>query len=400
MKSKQIVILIGALVLFGGLGAYLVKRDHASWNGTTATAGAKVLGEFDLNAVAQVEIKTPNALIHLVRKDGAWTVAERANFPASFTQIGDLIRKLWELKATEEVAAGPSQFNRLHLVEPTSDAKDKESLGTVLDLKDEKGQRIAALLLGKMLTKKSPGMPAEADGYPIGRYVMALNGRQQPVLVTENFIDVRPTADAWLNHDFIKVEKPESVSVKGAQSDVNWVLTKEKPEDEWSLYAAQPEEKLDTTKAANAVNALSAPGFSDVRAGSDQSGFETPSTITVRTFDGFIYNLKVGKPEGDEYPMSFSVTANFPKERKAGANEKPDEKTKLDADFANAQKALQEKLQAEQKLANWVYLMPKAWADQLLASRATLLQPKPTPTPALSASPSPAASATPAQPAP
>jgi len=384
MNFKQTILLLAVLVIIGGAGAILLHHDSASWSNSAATTGSKVLPDFDLNTVAQLEIKSSSSDIHLVRKNGVWTVVERYGYPANFTQVGDLVRKLWDLKVAENVLAGPAQFGRLNLIEPAKDAKDS---GTVLELKDEQGQRLAALLLGKMFLKKSPGMPDEAQGYPAGRYVMALDGTQHPILVLENFIDVQTTPDAWLNHDFFKVENPQSISVRGAQSDVNWVLTKEKKDSDWALYAAQPDEKLDTAKASAATGALNGPAFADVRPGSDQKDLSNPSEVTVRTFDGFTYQLKIGNAEGEQYPMTVAISADFPKERVPAADEKPQDKTKLDADFANQQKALHDKLQAGQPYQKWVYLMPKSFVDQLLASRQTLLQPKPTPTPAASATP-------------
>ncbi|MGC3988072.1 MAG: hypothetical protein QM796_00025 [Chthoniobacteraceae bacterium] len=107
-----------------------------------------------------------------------------------------------------------------------------------------------------------------------------------------------------------------------------------------------------------------------------------PSEVTVRTFDGFTYQLKIGNAEGEQYPMTVTINADFPKERTPEANEKPQDKAKLDGDFASKQKALHDKLLAEQPYQKWTYLMPKSFVEQLLAKRETLLQPKSTPTPA------------------
>ncbi|MGC3988070.1 MAG: hypothetical protein QM796_00015 [Chthoniobacteraceae bacterium] len=174
-------------MIIGGAGALLLHRDSSSWSNSAATTGSKALPAFDLNAVAQVELKTSTTDLHLVQKDGVWTVVERYGYPATFPQIGDLIRKLWDLKVAENVLAGPSQFGRLNLIEP---AKDAPESGTVIELKDGNGQRLAALLLGKMFLKKSAGLPDGARGYPAGRYVMALDGGQHPILVMESFVDV------------------------------------------------------------------------------------------------------------------------------------------------------------------------------------------------------------------
>ena len=81
------------------------------------------------------------------------------------------------------------------------------------------------------------------------------------------------------------------------------------------------------------------------------------------------------------YPVLVSVKATLPNDRKAGADEKPEDKTKLDQEFKDKQKTLHEKLEKEQKLAGRPYLIAKSTVDQILKDRSALLTPPPTPSP-------------------
>ena len=77
-----------------------------------------------------------------------------------------------------------------------------------------------------------------------------------------------------------------------------------------------------------------------------------------------------------------SVSGNFPKERAAGKDEKPEDKTKLDKEFQDKVKKLEEKLKAEKAYEKWTYLVSKWTIDPLFKERKDLLvekkeEPKP-----------------------
>ena len=68
-----------------------------------------------------------------------------------------------------------------------------------------------------------------------------------------------------------------------------------------------------------------------------------------------------------------AVNANLPKERVAGKDEKPEDKAKLDKEFADKNKQLEEKLKKEKQFEKWTYLVAKWPFDPLLKNRAELM---------------------------
>jgi hypothetical protein len=88
------------------------------------------------------------------------------------------------------------------------------------------------------------------------------------------------------------------------------------------------------------------------------------------------------------------VTAQLPKERTPGKDEKPEDKARLDQEFQTKQKQLTDKLAQEQKLNGHIYLLAKTTIDQLVKPRSALMADKASPT----ASPSPTGAAKPAEP--
>ena len=71
--------------------------------------------------------------------------------------------------------------------------------------------------------------------------------------------------------------------------------------------------------------------------------------------------------------MALAVTAQLPKERTPGKDEKPEDKTRLDKEFKDQQKKLEDKLSQEKSFEKWVYLASNWTFDSLLKDRAQLL---------------------------
>lgn len=144
MKARQLAIVLVVLLVLGGAALVLRNRNASSWRQTATVTEGKVLN-FQLNDASHLAIKSAAAELSLVKKGEVWTVAERFDYPADFNQVADLVRKLWELRPTQDVKVGASQLGRLELEEPA-----KESSNSMLiDVKGKDDKRLAALLLGK-----------------------------------------------------------------------------------------------------------------------------------------------------------------------------------------------------------------------------------------------------------
>lgn len=382
MKGKQLTLLLVLLVAVGGVALYLNQRNSDSWSQTATSSSGKVL-DFPLNDVAQVTVKEGGTELNLIKKDDAWRVKERADYPADFEKVGTLIRKLWELKPVQDVKVGPMQFPRLQLTEPAEGANN----GTLLDLKGDGDKRIAALLLGKKSLKTSD-QPGPEGGFPVGRYVMAQGDSNRVYLVSETFDDIQTKPELWLSHDFIKVENPKLIAVSGTAPAVNWKITRDGATSNtpWKLADPKPGEELDNSKAAGVASVFNYGSFADVLAADAplaETGLDKPSTVRIETFDSFSYELKIGKLTGENYPVLVSVKAGLPKERTPAAEEKPEDKTKLDQEFQTKQQQLTDKLAKEGKLPARPYLIAKSTIDQMLKDRAALMaEKKPSPSPA------------------
>jgi hypothetical protein len=281
-----------------------------------------------------------------------------------------------DLKVVQSDVIGASQLARMHLAEPGKGADS----AVLLEFKDAQGKVLQSLLLGKKHTeeseRRSPHMPFGEEGFANGRYVM-LGGDTKTVLtISDALNNVDPKAAGWLDKDFFKVEKPQTVSFVSTNATNSWKVTRATESAPWTLADVKAGEMFDSNKVASLSSALNFPNFVDVAAdpAPDKTGLDKPLTVTIETFDHFTYTLKIGHktPEND-YDVTVTVTADIPAARAPGKDEKPDEKAKLDKEFADKTKTLQDKLNKEKSLAKWTYVVNTWLVDPFIRDRAQLM---------------------------
>src|SRR6266581_3967534 len=370
MNRKQLITLLVLVVLIGGACLMLLRNQNKSWEGANPALGKKLLGEFPVNDVGHIVIKQGNNELNLAKKD-VWRVRERNNYPADYSEVSGFLVKLQDLKIVQDEKIGPSQLSRLSLTPgPGTNA------AVVVDFKDQSDKTIKSLLLGKKHMRKSDRPSPMGDmgeqGWPDGRYVKVGN-TENVSLISEPFERIEPKPEQWLNKDFFKIEKARSVAVTFLNATNSWKLTRDTQTADWKLAEAKPGEQLDASKASGVANPFSSASFVDVAINAPSETTDKPIVATVDTFDNFNYTLKVGQKTNDNYPLAMSVSAQLPKERTPGKDEKPEDKTKLDKDFKEKQKKLEEKLAQEKTFENWVYLVSSWTVDPLLKERSQLM---------------------------
>jgi hypothetical protein len=170
----------------------------------------------------------------------------------------------------------------------------------------------------------------------------------------------------------------------------HWTLTRSDAKADWKLADAKPDEELDKPSTSSLATILTSSMFADVLppdAKPEQHGLDKPEVLTLQTFDGFTYTLKIGKAEANNYPVQVSVSANLAKERTPAPDEKAEDKTKKDDEFKTQLRKLEEKAASEKELEKRIYLLPKSTLDPFLKDRAELMAKKSKASPSPSASP-------------
>ena len=372
MNRKQFFILVVLVIAVGGAG-YLVRQNHASsWRSGGQSIGQKLLPDLPVNDLAQITLKSAAGELNLAKTDNLWRVKERGNYPANFGAISDLLVKLSELKVAQTEEVGPSQLARFELVPPGT--AGATGTGTLAEFKDATGKVRASLLLGKKHLNKGGaggGLGAMGDaGWPDGRYVKA-NDSATVALVSDPLESIQTGAAEWLNKDFFHIDNPRSISVKFAEPTNSWKLTRASATNDWQLADVQPGESLDNSKYTSVTSPFSSASFSDVAVSAP--AITNGTLVTVETFDGFTYVVTLGDENGGNRSLQLAVSADLPKERVVGKDEKPEDKAKLDQAFKAQQTKLAEQLAAAQAFSKWTFTVPGYVCDPVLKHRADLL---------------------------
>jgi hypothetical protein len=374
MNRKQFTILLVTLVVLGAAGLAVYRRQNLSTGGGNPSVGQKVLPNLPYNDVALISFRDNAGQLDLIKTNELWRVQERGNYPANYSLISEFLLKLKDLKAVQCEEVGPSDLRRLSL------SPDQGTNSPVIvELKDANGKSISTLWLGKKHMKKS-NRPSQFgdmgdEGWPDGRYLTLGANAKTVTLISDPLSNAESKPEQWLNKDFFRIEKPRSISVVFQNPTNSWKLTRDTEAGEWKLSDAKPEEKLDSSKVSGVSNPFSSASFNDVLVKSTpaETGLEKPTLVTVETFENFSYNLRVGAKTNDAYALTVSVAAELPKERTAGKDEKPEDKDKLDKEFKEKQKKLEEKLAQEKGFENWVYLVSSWTVDSVLKERNQLM---------------------------
>ena len=373
MKPKQLILLVIAALVLGGGGLWVLKQRSAGFDRSRANMGGSLLGSFDGGAVAAVRIQQGSNAVNIVRDGQDWVVRERGNYPANIADLGAFLQKLDGLKVARPVNVGAS---RLPMLDLTGTA------ATVVELLGSDGKAIRTLRLGKQSTKGGGGDDAfGGGGYPDGRYVQVGDSVS---LVGDPLSNARPSPEEWIAKEFVKVEQPLSVRIVHPESSNSFTLTRTNEFADWTLVEPAEGEVLDKNKIYSFASLLGSASFNDVILNPDVAalGLDQPVTAQVKTAGGFTYDVKVGKADGENHPVQVTVAAELATERKPGADEKPEDKERLDKEFKEKQATLQQRLKTEQALSKWTFKVSKWTVEPLLKKRSELMTAPKSETPA------------------
>jgi len=376
MNRKQLNLIIVLVLVLGALALWIRHQRVASFQTGGGRMGQKALGQFDVNSVARILIQKGTNQLHLVKKEGRWTVQERGGYPAAFSEIRGFLRSLYELKIVQPIQASEAALARLDLAPPE---KGTNAAAVRVELGDKEGKTVKSILLGKQHMRKptSPSPYGGDEGWPDGRYILVPGKQPLAGLVSKTFSNIEPKPEQWLDKEWFKAQKIRSIQVDWPNPADSWKASRKTETDSFQLADAKSGEALDTTKAASLGSAFSYPTFTDVAvdAKPDQTGLDKPVVIRIETFDDFTYTIRVGKKTSDDkYYMTVDVDAKIPEKRTPGKDEKKEDKEKLDKQFEEKVRTLKEKLKKEKAFSGWVYLVSKWTVDSVLKKRSELLK--------------------------
>jgi hypothetical protein len=382
MKKHHLLLLVAVAILVGLAGIYFQISRSAGWN--ASRTDRRIFQNLAVNDVTRIQLRSTANTVTLEKKGEEWHVAERADYPADFEKIRNLVKTLWSLKAGQEIQVGPSQFGRLKILAPGQG----NDAGIEIDLKGAKEANIASLIIGKSIDRSDNATGAAASG----RFIFNPAVKDRVYLVSETFYSVDPlSVGTWLEKAFITPGDLKEIDQAAWSNNPGWKVIRDDPKADWRLESPQAGEVLDKSFAQSLSNF--APSFTDVRPAStspDETGLNDPFRIRIKAFDGFAYDLLLGRPGPDKTRyLQLRVSAELPSVRTPDPKESQEDKKKKDEEFDKKYADLKQRLEREKRFEQWVFLVPDWNLEQILKQRNEIVsKASPSPSPPL-ATPSP-----------
>jgi hypothetical protein len=345
MNARVVLILVVLLVVLGG-GALLYQYQERSRRpDNVATLGRSLFKDLKAAEVAAIRIVEPKAALTVQQKNERWVLAERADFPADVGKVRQFVLQALSLKVGQSEPIGEKDRARLNL----------DDSGTRVEFVGADGKALSRLVVGKKYFKREVDNPqkARADG----RFVALPEEPKIAYVVSDPLEQATTRSSEWIDKTSFQVEKVRTLEVRYPDGG-GYRIERDGDNADWRLAGARPGERLEATKANSASYSLSLLELADVAPKGAQ--LESPIAIQATTFDGLSYSIRVGKLQGDNYPVTFSSSGTARKDDKD----------------AERLKKLQERLPREKLLADYVLLIPKGKLEDTLKKRDELLEKK------------------------
>jgi hypothetical protein len=382
MTRKHLFILLVLVLVIGGIGVVMFKRDSDAWRGPDARLGQKVLPELQVSDVAHVHIRHKNEELNLVQDNGVWGVKERGGYPADPALVSELMFKARDWKIVQSESISDAQRPRVDTAAPDA----KEGASTLLEFRGKDGQPLATLYLGKKHLGKPPLQVKGFDkGQPDGRYLVVGAQPNTLLVVSYPMNNIEPKPEKWISKEFVKIDRVKRLELDSGVPAASYTLTREQESGDFVLAGIRPGEKTDFSAAISATNALYQLSFVDVAPDMKPADLQRPTRIEIDTFDGWHYAIRVAPKPNDDAHMYFTVavTGEFkPSERQPIKDEKPEDKDKRDKDHADRMKRLEAQLAREKTMDKWVYIVETKTLGGLLRVRERFIEQPEKPAPA------------------
>jgi len=313
LNARIAAILVVLLAALGG-GALLLQRQETA----RRPSNAGELGQRLLKDLKAAEI----AAIRIVERDG---------FPADLAKVREFVLKAIELKIGQSEPIGEKDRTRLNL----------DASGTRIEFSGPDGKSLAGLTVGKKYFKREVENPERtlADG----RFVARPDDPATVYLVSDPMLQASARSADWIERGSFKVEKVKTLEVRYPKGD-GWRIERAADNADWKLAKAKAGDKLELTKANAASYSLGLLELADVAPrDAKDTGLDKPVLINAATLAGVSYAIKVGRLEQENYYVSFSTSADQPRDK---------------------------------LLSRYVLLIPKSKLDDTLKPRAELLEKK------------------------
>lgn len=358
MKTKTLVILLLILGALAGAGTLIIRLKAPERS--QGRLGTHLLDQLPANEIMSITIQSPDEAVSLKKKKDLWVVTNRFDYPADFSKIIDMVRKLKEATIGRQFEASEDTRERLSLRDPDDSNASKEAKGIRILLKDEKESPLARILLGKTRNTGTEGSFSE------GRYVM-LGEDSTIYLIDEQFSLFEMKPSSWLDQTLVKVAADEVKKISIVSGEGEKVLYAfERPEKGKDLEAVnlsshQKIRKSNLNRLSGALSSLHMEDVVNPSTSLESLGMGATTRMEYHLFDGTIYRVYPGRECSKADPCYLRLEVDYQKpsgEKVKPAGDESDKKQQASPEKTPEEYAREAK-QLNNRLSPWVYVIPQ-----------------------------------------
>jgi hypothetical protein len=291
MSKRGLVVLLVALVVLGALVAFSQRKTSPP---PTAVGTVLVPGlQESLNEVERVGIVKAGGetVATLEKRDDAWVVSDKSNYPADVAKLRQTLRALAEAKIREVKTANPEFYDRLGVVDPG----DAKATGVAVSV-TVPGKELPSVILGNAEGAKQ-------------RYARRANEPQSYLIDRDP--EVPKNASQWLDARILDVrgDRVQQVTIRHADGETVTISKSTADAANFDVAAIPKGRELLYPGVANVIgSSLRELNLEDVERADGAAG-ERPVHVEFKTFDGLVVKA-TGTQRGEEKWLTFEASVD------------------------------------------------------------------------------------------
>ena len=360
MKTKTLVVLLVILAISAGAGLFLFRSpDVPVSNGAMGTL---IFETLPANEITSIVIDRPDGSVILVKEKDIWIVENRFGYPADFSRITDLIRKVKQTKAGRKFSAAGPVTKRLSLISPSDKKAAQDEKATRIRFMKKDKTVAADILLGNTRKRKGKGIPDS-------QYVMLADGTDI-YLVDQIFSSFETSAPKWLKKSPVNAAKEDIRKIICVGPDNKPRYTFERPAKgkEFVLINPPTQRKIKQSDLNRLSGALAGLAIEDVANPSDppeslSNGISPRISYTL--FNGITYHVFPGVACSPGIPCYLRLQVAFSGRTTQKETQDPGKASgKKDAADGETDASLTVKAkELNDRLGPWAFVIPE-WQHQ------------------------------------
>lgn len=306
--------------------------------------------EDKLNSISEFALKTGEGTFTIRRHGGAWTLAEKGDYPVNEDVVRTMLVQLSQLRLAEAKTRMADRYSRIEV----EDVGPKDAKSVLLTVKDGAGGVVANLIIGKI--------KPDATGAGMAGVYLRKPGDAQAWLARGVF-EMPRTAEVWLVKDIVDIgeKRIQRVTVTPPNGEP-LVVFKEKPGDRrFSIEGLADGKKPKDGELNGFGSALAGLNLGDVMPASQRPlAADKAVRAEIRTFDGLTITAVMEKGEKGIYVRLEAAGAPVSDGTPAGTDGKTD--------------VIKEAQEINARVASWVYMVPEYKLSPFFKKRDELIE--------------------------